>query len=81
MFWWDAKEQRKGGNGKQINTGKMDKMRSVLGLQMNSSIPFLKAVLMKMKTLLFSTLITVRQSWSYIKDAVKHLRQFSHKNT
>ena len=34
------------------------------GLQMNSSILFLKAAAMKMKTMLFSTLDTVRQTIS-----------------
>ena len=33
-----------------------------LGLQMNLPIPFLKAAMMKMKTMLFSTLVTVRQN-------------------
>ena len=47
-----------------------EKIRNVIkrlngfGLQMNSSILFLKAAAMKMKTMLFSTLDTVRQTIS-----------------
>ena len=33
-----------------------------LGLQTNSLIPFLKAAVIKMKTMLFSTYITMRQN-------------------
>ena len=33
-----------------------------LVLQTNSSIPFLKAAVMKLKSMLFSTLVTVRQN-------------------
>ena len=47
-----------------------EKIRNVIkrlngfGLQMNSSILFLEAAAMKMKTMLFSTLDTVRQTIS-----------------
>ena len=58
----DAKEQRKGGNGKRKNIRNILEKLNDLGLQTNSSKPFLKAAMMKMKAKLFSTLVTVRQN-------------------
>ena len=47
MFWWDAKEQRKRGNGKRKQYV-LERLNS-LGLQTNSSTPFLKEALMEKK--------------------------------
>ena len=45
-----------------------------LGLLTNSSMPFLiKAGLMKVKAMLFSTLVTLKQKSSHIQNPVKHL--------
>ena len=61
VFWWDAEEQRKGGNGiwKKINV--LERLNS-LGLQTNSLVSFLKAAVMKMNAVLSSALVTVRQN-------------------
>ena len=55
------------GNRKKRNI--LEKLNS-LGLQINSSICFLKAAVIKMRAMLFSTLLKVRQNW---KNPVKHL--------
>ena len=48
MFWWDAKEQRKRGNGKRKQYNVLERLNS-LGLQTNSSTPFLKEAFMEKK--------------------------------
>ena len=48
MFWWDAKEQRKRVNGKRKQYNVLERLNS-LGLQTNSSTPFLKEALMEKK--------------------------------
>ena len=53
-------EKKRLGNGKNIRN--VIKRLNGFGLQMNSSILFLKAAAMKLKTMLFSTLDTVRQN-------------------
>ena len=58
------------GNGKKIRKV-MERLNS-LDLQANSLKPFLKATVMKMKAMLFSTLATVRHNWSHIKNPAKH---------
>ena len=61
MFWWDAKERRKGGNGKQKKRNILERLNSP-GLQINLLIRFLKAAVIKMRAMLFSTLLKVRQN-------------------
>ena len=76
-FWCDAKEQRKAGT-REWETEKhlrndLEGLND-LGLQTNSWIPFLKAAVMKMNAMLFTTLVTPRQNQRRMKNPVKHLR-------
>ena len=62
VFWWDAKEQkRREWEWKNNKKNVLERLNSLV-LQKNSSIPFLKAALMKIKAILFSTLVTMKQS-------------------
>ena len=61
MFWWDAKERRKGGMGNKKKRNILERLNSP-GLQINSLIRFLKAAVIKMRAMLFSTLLKVRQN-------------------
>ena len=85
MFWWDAKEQRKGGNGKRKNIRNILERLNNLGFQTNSLMPFLKAALMKMKAVLFSALVTVPYSepsqtskMEFSAEIDKSRRRFTH---
>ena len=53
------RNEEKEGMGSRKKRNILEKLNS-LGLQMNSLLLFLKATVMKMKAMLFSTLITVR---------------------
>ena len=52
VFLWAAKVKRKGENEKQKNIRNIPQRLNRLDLYMNSSISFLKAAVMKMKTML-----------------------------
>ena len=74
VFWQDAEKRRKERNGMQKNIRNVLERLNNLGLQANSWIPFLKAAVIKMKAMLFSTSGTVRHHWCRIKNQVNNLR-------